>query len=187
MEHDKDGMQTMMHDMMKESMRDMMHDMMHDMMMSNKNSEDMEEEESTEVEVEIEDECMEEDEKEDMKKSKGMDAVLSRLDSVQKELKAIKAKPAMDQKEVFASIANRDQLAGKLSRHVGTFDHCEMTLQEVAKYGVEKLSIPCVDGQEQIVLNAWLHNRPTHDSGFVIGRAMDSKQQDVLTELFGVH
>lgn len=181
MEHENnDGMKTMMHDMMHDAMKEMMSDMMHDMMMSNeKQAEDMEEEEKGEDE-----EC---EDKEEEKES-GMDAVMSRLDAVQKELKVIKSNPIIDQKTLLASISNRDHLAASLSRHVGTFDHSQMTAQDVAKYGVKQLGIPCEDGQEQIVINAWLHGRPTpNTNGFVMGGAMDSEDKDVLSDVFGVH
>lgn len=63
-------------------------------------------------------------------------------------------------KGVVTMIAERDKLAGDLSKFLGVFDHKEMTLAEVAKYGVDKLEIPSTAGQEFSSVRAWLHNRP---------------------------
>lgn len=68
-------------------------------------------------------------------------------------------------KQILAEVGKRNALAGQLSNFVGTFDSAEMTLSEVAKYGVEKLSIPCVDGQEVSAVMAYLHGRPVHKAG----------------------
>lgn len=62
-------------------------------------------------------------------------------------------------KAVLGQIAKRDQLASQLSGFVGTFDASEMTLDEVAKYGVKKLEIPTMDGQEVSAIMAYLHGR----------------------------
>jgi len=62
-------------------------------------------------------------------------------------------------KTVLSEISTRNALASKLSDFIGTFDHAEMTLAEVAKYGVKKLEIPTMDGQEVSALQAWLHGR----------------------------
>lgn len=69
-------------------------------------------------------------------------------------------------KNVVGEISKRNELAERLSHFVGTFDHSEMTLQDVALYGVKKAEIPTVVGQEVSAVNAWLHGRkiprPTH-------------------------
>ena len=143
--------------------------------------EDMEHNMDEEEEEKTEDEEMKE-------KEKGMDQVMARFRAVQKELKALKAHQAtMDSKHFIESLSLRDELASKLSRHVGTFDHKRMTVDEVAKYGVEKLDIPCQAGTEQIVLDAWLHNRTPPTEGYVLeARGMDDSG-DVINELFKVH
>lgn len=56
-------------------------------------------------------------------------------------------------------IARRDALASQLSKHVGTFDHAEMTESDVARYGVKKLGINCPKGTEIAALAGYLHNR----------------------------
>lgn len=79
------------------------------------------------------------------------------------EVKALKAKlaklQAIDSKSLMTEISRRDQLAKSLSFHVGTFDHAEMTLQDVAQYGVKKLGIACDSGQELSAITGYLHGR----------------------------
>lgn len=72
-----------------------------------------------------------------------------------------KPAPAMDAKEMMKEVAERDRLAKSLSSFIGVFDHSEMTVQEVAEYGVKKLSLPCEKGTERAVLSGYLHGRPT--------------------------
>lgn len=85
-----------------------------------------------------------------------------------KEIKLLQAKIAkleksnvvsFDSKTLLKEISQRDQLAQKLSHHIGTFDSAEMTLADVAKYGVKKLGIVCADGSEAAVLAGFLHGR----------------------------
>jgi len=59
-------------------------------------------------------------------------------------------------KEFLKEISNRDDLAKKLSLHVGTFDHAEKTLQEVAEYGVKGLKLNCPKGHEVSMLQGYL-------------------------------
>jgi len=59
-------------------------------------------------------------------------------------------------KALMVELTKRDKLAGRLSEVVGVFDHAEMTLTEVAKYGAAKLSIPCGDGAEVPAVEAYL-------------------------------
>ena len=62
----------------------------------------------------------------------------------------------MDSKAIFREIGQRDALAAKLSKHIGTFDHKEKTLSEVATYGVRKLGLSCKRGHEESILNGYL-------------------------------
>lgn len=106
----------------------------------------------------------------DAKVLAALDSVSKQLDSVGKQLESVtnrvaaveKGQSAMDA-SLVGSIADRDALASKLSGFVGTFDHARMTVADVAKYGVEKLKIPCAAGQERVALDAYLHGRlPAH-------------------------
>ncbi|MCP4122230.1 MAG: hypothetical protein GY751_10795 [Bacteroidetes bacterium] len=62
-------------------------------------------------------------------------------------------------KTLLKTISKRDTLADSLSKYIGTFDHSEMTLDEVAAYGAEKLELKCDKGSELATLNGFLHNR----------------------------
>lgn len=59
-------------------------------------------------------------------------------------------------KSFAAQAARRDRLAVSLSRHIGTFDHAEMTEAEVAAYGVQKLGLSVTPGQEAAALAGYL-------------------------------
>ena len=76
-----------------------------------------------------------------------------------KEAKGDMEKPkdkGMDSmKAIFKQIAQRDALATRLSKVVGTFDHSHKTLSEVAIYGVKKLGLTCKRGQEEAVLQGY--------------------------------
>lgn len=70
----------------------------------------------------------------------------------------IKGMPA----EMLKSMRDRDQLATRLSEHVGVFDHADMTVGDVAKYGIEKLGIKTAipAGSEAFYLDAYLTAKP---------------------------
>lgn len=71
---------------------------------------------------------------------------------------------ALDSAKFMAEVADRNDLAGKLSNFTGTFDHSRMTLDGVAEYGVKKLGISAPKGSERIALDAWMHGRkPAHE------------------------
>lgn len=100
----------------------------------------------------------------DEKKGEGMDAKeIKRLiaDGIAAAFGAQKPAPVMDAKEVMKEIAKASALASDLSKHVGTFDHSEMSLADVGKYGVDKLGIKNVPaGSEALFLSAYLLDRP---------------------------
>lgn len=58
---------------------------------------------------------------------------------------------------VYADIADREALAKRLSKHIGTFDSSRMTSHEVGVYGVKKLGLKGVTkGSARIALDAYL-------------------------------
>lgn len=65
-------------------------------------------------------------------------AMDARLKSVVTEFADFKANGT---RALMKEIAVRDVLVARLTPHVGTFDHAEKTLQDVAVYGCEKLGI----------------------------------------------
>jgi hypothetical protein len=90
------------------------------------------------------------DEDETEEPSEGMDEKIKSLTNDIKELRSAGTKTLMRE------IAQRDALAKQLSNHIGVFDHADKTLDEVAKYGVEKLKLSCKPGHEEAVLNGFL-------------------------------
>lgn len=88
---------------------------------------------------------------------KAMDAMDSKVKELSDALDGIKKDGI---KALVKEVAARDELASKLAPHIGTFDHAEMTLAEVAAYGVEKLGLKADKGSERIALDGFLHNRP---------------------------
>jgi len=131
---------------------------------------DADEEEETaedaeaEVEAEAADKC-------------GMDSA-KQIKLLQAKIKKLEKSNAVsfDSKTLLKEISQRDQLAAKLSHHIGTFDSAEMTLADVAKYGVKKLGIVCADGSEAAVLSGFLHGRTASK----VVAAADSAQSSEL-------
>ena len=76
-------------------------------------------------------------------------------------------------KVLYKDIPKRDMLAKKLSNVIGTFDHSEKTLQEVAVYGVKKLNLNCPKGHEVALLEGYFNG---------VQAGMDSKLQGVHVE-----
>lgn len=122
---------------------------------------DLEAEKINESENMTEDEVEPED---FVKRAEGVDAE----EDLEKESKAEdedmdkpdeKKESAMDSKtlkHVMSQISARDVLAKKLAAHIGTFDHANKTVDEVAQYGVRKLGLSCDKGAEKHVLSGYL-------------------------------
>lgn len=101
----------------------------------------------------------------DMEKKDGEYCKPGSMDSQLKQLRA----EVMDirrtrTKAVFKEIAQRDALAAKLSQHIGTFDHSEKTLTEVALYGIQKLKLKAKAGHEESVLSGYLAGARTNNA-----------------------
>lgn len=92
--------------------------------------------------------------------AKAMDSLTKTVKALAKKVDALSARPAMDEKSVMAAIADKTALVDRLKPHVGVFDHSAMTLNDVAKYGVQKLGIKTPAGSEAIALDAYLQARP---------------------------
>ena len=136
---------------------------MDDMKAEKEKAEDEEEEKKKDDKAEDEEA---ESEAEKKKEEKAMDAALQQ---VRGELADLKKK---GMKAIMSEITKRDALAKGLSEHIGTFDASEMTVEEVAKYGVEKLGLDGIaDGHEKTAIHAFLHNRRAH--GPAVAAAMD--------------
>lgn len=88
--------------------------------------------------------------------------------------------PAMDEaalaRAVSTRIAARDKIAGRLAKHIGTFDASAMDEQEVAAYGVRKLGIKGVQkGHEMTALDVYLSSvKAPSERPSTVASAMDS-------------
>lgn len=137
-------------------------------------------------EKKAEDEDMDDKDKKDAKDSdisrieklEGIERTGAAMDALERQFADFKANST---KTILAEVAAKNVLADKLSHHIGTFDHADKTLSEVAKYGVDKLGIPCVAGNEHAVLNGYLHNRNVSTVGYAADSAI-SKKTGKLTE-----
>lgn len=93
----------------------------------------------------------------------------SKIKSLANEINRLKTR---NTKEVLREISHRDELANRLSAHIGTFDHASKTYDEVARYGIKKLGLRCNPGQEIAMLEGFLKGaRPVT----IVHSAMDSR------------
>jgi len=132
------------------------------------------------------------DKKDDKKDGKAMDAadvladenqeLKKQLDNLQATVDSIEAD---GMKTMLASISKRDALAKQLSDFVGVFDHSDMTLTDVAKYGVEKIGVKCEDGEEIAALSGFLHNREPSTQGFGLDGKEPGKSDTITNYLNG--
>lgn len=115
-------------------------------------------------------------EEEYKKKSEGMDAAVNKLTA---EVQSLKKSGI---KSMLTEVARRDSLANKLSSHIGTFDHTDKTLNEVAEYGIKKLGINCPKGQELTALDGFLHNRESAQTSVSFGLDATTQRGGKLAE-----
>lgn len=121
-------------------------------------------------------------------KDSAMDAMEKRFESLEDENKSLKQelanlKSAQDSaptaEEIAKGMKARDALYNNLSRVTGAFDASEMTTeQQVAKYGVDKLGLDCVEGHEVTAINAYLKAAPKPQ--FIKHQAADGAESDGL-------
>lgn len=77
------------------------------------------------------------------------------MDSAQ--VQALITKSVNDsERNLLKTINQKTVLASKLSEHIGSFDHAEMTLSDVEKYGAEKLGLKVAPGHEGAALAGFL-------------------------------
>jgi len=114
----------------------------------------------------------EKDEYSDKDKNSGMDKAL--VAKVKKLQSTVDSMEKTGMKSLMKHISSRDQLASNLSHHIGVFDHSEMTLDEVAKYGVNKLKMSCEQGNEVTILDGFFHNRKPPTQSFAIDSSTGS-------------
>jgi 8-oxo-dGTP pyrophosphatase MutT (NUDIX family) len=94
----------------------------------------------------------------------------------------------MDERAFVERIAKRDGLAKQLSAVVGTFDHASMTLDDVVKYGCEKLGIKAEKGTEAAMLSGYLQAKPaTTPAATVAGSGMDGANPNGAASFVSKH
>lgn len=135
-----------LHSMVKE-----LQECMKEMMGSNKAAADVEpEKEIKEKKAEDDDDYIEEEEDEEEEEK------IEIKDEKPGDMEKPKDGKGMDMKLVRKEFAACEKLAKKLSYHIGTFDHYDMTLDELSAYGVKKLGLKCKKGHESSVLEGYL-------------------------------
>ena len=112
----------------------------------------------------------------DDEKGMALDAKIAKLEKL---VKSLASDQATNVKTVLASVAQRDALAKQLSVHVGAFDHADLTLQEVAAYGVKKLALACDSGQELAYLRGFLA-RPLSTPATANDAAVDKNAKSIV-------
>lgn len=112
------------------------------------------------------------------KATAGMDAAIKTLTATVEGMKkdGIKA--------MLAEVSARDALASRLSEHIGTFDHADKTLAEVATYGTQKLGLKVAAGHEVAALEGYLTARTVPAAS---STAMDSAEVPDPLKQYGVN
>lgn len=72
-------------------------------------------------------------------------------------------------KRVEKNLAEKSKLYNQLSKHIGAFDHSDMDIKKMAKYGLKKLGVEAPKDNQVTFLNAYLQGK-----GVSNGVAMDS-------------
>lgn len=98
-----------------------------------------------------------EDEEDDDKKASGKKA--DGMDSIRSLSRRIRNVESRGTKSLLLEISRRDALAKQLAQHIGTFDHSDKTVDDVASYGIKKLGLSCKPGHEESVLAGYLAGR----------------------------
>ena len=110
-------------------------------------------------------------ETEDKKDNAAMDEALKEINNLKQEVQGLKKNGV---KTLMTELNQRNRLADQISNIVGTFAHDEMTLGEVAKYGVDKLKLSCPTGQEATALEAFFAGRKNDTQIYVADTAEKS-------------
>jgi hypothetical protein len=92
------------------------------------------------------------------------------LDAAIKRIGQLESRPAaMDSGMMMVEIAKKNELASRLSQHIGTFAHDSMTFDQVAEYGADKLGLP--KDSAAIRVESYLMAKPAPSA---FGSALDS-------------
>ena len=134
--------------------------------------------EGEEVEEVIEEEGKEKEVKDKKKAAKDKCGKDKEEDEVEEEVVVNKKeeKKGMDENDVIKAIARKDRLARAVAKVIGTFDHSEMTEQQVAEYACDKLDLPVKKGEEITGINCFLKSQPKERVIFSYGMDSASKE-----------
>lgn len=152
-----------------------------------KSKDSLEDDDDDKVAADAEEEKKKEEEKK-AEDRKAMDAAIkAALDSALAPLtESIKGLQANGAKAFINEVKKRDMLATQLATYGVAVDGAtDMTLIELQAAAVKSLGMKCEDGQAQIALDSYFHNRPSsrgNDIGFAI--ATDSKTTTNLADFF---
>lgn len=95
-----------------------------------------------------------EEKKDDEKSKKKEDAMdATEISGLKQRLSAVEK---VNTKSIFAEAAARDALVKEVSPVIGTFDHADMTADDVAKYACDKLGLKSAAGAERASLAGYL-------------------------------
>jgi len=97
-----------------------------------------------------------------------MDARDKELADLRAQVAALTAKP--DAAAILADRRAAAALASDLSRHIGTFDHADKSLAEVAQYGAEKLGIACDAAEAVAVVKGYLAGAKPQAPAVAVGQ-----------------
>ena len=128
--------------------------------------------EGEEVEEVIEEEGKEKEVK-DKKKAAKDKCGKDKEEEVVEVKKEKEEEKGMDEGKIVQMIARKDKLAKAVEKVIGTFDHSEMTEQQVAEYACDKLDLPVKKGEEITGIHCFLKSQPKEKVLFSYG--MDSK------------
>jgi hypothetical protein len=67
-------------------------------------------------------------------------------------------------KQVEKNLATKANLYNKLSKHIGAFDHSDMDIEKMAKYGLKKLGVEAPKGNRITFLDAYLEGKGTSNA-----------------------
>jgi hypothetical protein len=97
--------------------------------------------------------------KEEKKDAEDKGAMDSKIAAIAKDVNDLKTAGT---KALIQEISMRNDLANRLSQHIGTFDHADKTLDEVVHYGIKKLGLKCKAGHEEAMLQGYLAASKVH-------------------------
>jgi hypothetical protein len=143
-----------------------------------KKAEDME----TKSEGEDQDPKADEEKKAEDQEEGEVEKLKAEIATLKEKLASQSGQDAAIKKSVMAEIAKRDRLADSLSKHVGAFDHRDMDLEGVVKYGLDKLELKADEGMEMATLNGYLAGAKVE----IKATGMDKKEIKVVGNPYSV-